>query len=460
MEVRWQLKWDKDSCIQEALKYQSRAEFQKAASGAWSAAHKNGWLEEICSHMEIGWQPKWDKDSCIQEALKYQSRAEFQKTASGAWSAAKKNGWLDEICSHMEIYGNLFKRCIYAFEFSDNYVYVGLTDNFGRRIREHLKSPDSPVFQHMKNTGLVPISINLHDYVNKIIAQQLESLYLKEYINKNWKILNKAKTGALGGKYLYWTKERCLEKSIECKTRTEFINRYNGAYASSVRNGWFDDVCSHMISPIALPTDWNLDILKVIAQNYKTRKEFATKSSTAYEYARKKQLLDIVCSHMCRPSQPQKWSFEALRAEAQKYKTKSEFQSQNSSAYSTASKKGILNDICTHMKSLRKAASYWTKEECRKRALLYKTKIEFKNQDGSAYATAVREKWIQDICSHMMRPKPKLKWTVDTLNIEAQKYDSIKRFKAESQSAYVTAGRLGLLKQICIHMCTNNHCKR
>ncbi len=39
----------------------------------------------------------------------------------------------------MEIIGNKFKRCIYAYEFSDNYVYVGLTLNLDKRNNRHLK---------------------------------------------------------------------------------------------------------------------------------------------------------------------------------------------------------------------------------------------------------------------------------------------------------------------------------
>ncbi|MBP1615742.1 MAG: hypothetical protein H6Q13_3190, partial [Bacteroidetes bacterium] len=313
----------------------------------------------------------------------------------------------------------------------------------------------SPVCHHMQKTNLRPIYKILHEYTDKILARQLEQSFLNDYINKGWNILNKAKTGSLGGQKLYWTKERCIEKAKEYLTRNKFSKECSGAYASSIKNNWLDEVCSHMVSLIASPRDWNLKILQEEAIKYNTRKEFFNKSNTAYEYARKKKWLDLICSHMIHPTPPKKWTLQALKEEALKYKTRREFGLKNSSAYSIASKEGFIAVVCSHMELQHKTANHWTKEKCQERAFLYQTKMEFKRKDGSAYTTAVREKWITEICSHMVKPEPKRKWTVEALFIEAQKYNSIKSFKAKSQSAYVTAGRLGVLKQVCMHMSMN-----
>mgnify|MGYP001596337430 FL=1 len=43
----------------------------------------------------------WDKDKCIEEALKYTKVSHFKKQSSGAYGGARRNGWLDECCSHM-----------------------------------------------------------------------------------------------------------------------------------------------------------------------------------------------------------------------------------------------------------------------------------------------------------------------------------------------------------------------
>ena len=91
--------WTKDKCKKEALKYKTKNEFQKGNSSAYSAAWKNEWLDDICEHMIEVKKPKgtWDnKDRCKEEALKYKTKSEFKKFSAGAYSAAYKNGWLDE----------------------------------------------------------------------------------------------------------------------------------------------------------------------------------------------------------------------------------------------------------------------------------------------------------------------------------------------------------------------------
>ena len=45
---------------------------------------------------------KWSKEAVANEALKYRSRKSFSKGSGGAYSAALKKGWIDEVCSHMK----------------------------------------------------------------------------------------------------------------------------------------------------------------------------------------------------------------------------------------------------------------------------------------------------------------------------------------------------------------------
>ena len=81
---------------------------------------------------------RWTKEKCLEEALKYNSRTDFFNSNGSAYNRSIRNGWLDEICSHMMVIGNLKKRAIYCFEFEDNHVYVGLTYNINKRRNEHL----------------------------------------------------------------------------------------------------------------------------------------------------------------------------------------------------------------------------------------------------------------------------------------------------------------------------------
>jgi hypothetical protein len=86
-----------------ALTCNSKEQLRNSYMGVYSALHRNGLLEEFCTHMIPLWEVKWDTVEKIQqEALKYNSRGEFKKYSSGAWGAARDLGILDTVCSHMK----------------------------------------------------------------------------------------------------------------------------------------------------------------------------------------------------------------------------------------------------------------------------------------------------------------------------------------------------------------------
>jgi hypothetical protein len=51
-----------------------------------------------------------------------------------------------------------------------------------------------------------------------------------------------------------------------------------------------------------------------------------------------------------------------------------------------------------------KPTGYWSFEMCREEALKYNTKYEFK-LNSVAYSAASKKKWINQICSHMKRKR-------------------------------------------------------
>jgi hypothetical protein len=92
------LKWDCDSCQKESLKYNTRNEFYKGSGSAYQSSRRNGWLDDICSHMIEILKPRgfWTKENCQKESLKYKTRNEFQKGSASAYQLSRRNGWLDE----------------------------------------------------------------------------------------------------------------------------------------------------------------------------------------------------------------------------------------------------------------------------------------------------------------------------------------------------------------------------
>lgn len=182
-----------------ALMCKTRGIFQKTYVNEYDYAHKKGWLETVCSHMEI-LQVSWTIDLCAIESIKYQTRKEFINGSYNAYQAALRHGWLDEICTHMKIPNSLdYLRIIYAYEFPDNYVYIGLTKDFKTREYARNNNINDPVTLHKNTTNKTPSIIYLTDYIPPLEAQNIEKEFIQEYKDNGWNILNRNSGGSLGG---------------------------------------------------------------------------------------------------------------------------------------------------------------------------------------------------------------------------------------------------------------------
>ena len=235
--------------------------------------------------MSYHYKDYWTKEKCQEIALSCKSRKEFHSKYRAAFNMSSNNNWLNEICSHMKPLNNN-KRCIYAYEFSDNYVYIGLTYNLNNRNNRHKKT--GSVYDHIKKTGLIPQIKQLTEFLIKDDAKIKENYYLEKYKKYGWNILNKAKTGSIGGITLIWTKEKCEEQALNCKTRTEFYKKYPSASGSALKNGWLDDICSHMKEIYKKRGYWNnYENCLNEAKKYTNIKNFRLKSKGAYDSLRK-----------------------------------------------------------------------------------------------------------------------------------------------------------------------------
>jgi len=138
----------------------------------------------------------------------------------------------------MRILPNFYKRLIYVYEFDDNSCYVGLTCDVERRHKQHMEDSNSSVNKKIVETGLKPKLVLKSEYIDIKECINLEEAILKEYKNLGFCILNKNKTGSIGGVNLYWNKERCIEEIKKYKTYSEFRKGSPGAHNSSFKKGW------------------------------------------------------------------------------------------------------------------------------------------------------------------------------------------------------------------------------
>jgi hypothetical protein len=96
--------WTLKACKTDALKYSARHEWAKHSKSAYSAAHRNNWLSSCCAHMSPSKSlpaGTWTLEACKTDALKYATRAEWDKNSRGAYAAALKKGWAEICCQHM-----------------------------------------------------------------------------------------------------------------------------------------------------------------------------------------------------------------------------------------------------------------------------------------------------------------------------------------------------------------------
>jgi hypothetical protein len=243
--------WTLEKCIDDSLKYTTKSDWIKNSAGAYDAAHRNGWLDICSKHMKIFTKPKgfWTLEHCQEDALKFTNKLEWAKISAGAYDAAIRNNWMELCCKHMISLGSKYRRLIYAFEFSDKSVYVGLTFNIEKRKSDHLLSNKSAVHKFIQKTKLDYEFKVLSDYLDRDNASIEEGKFLKIYKDNGWRILNRIKTGGLGGDIRKWTKETCIIEALKYSTKTDWINAPNASYQIAVKHDWFEDCCRHMIKP-------------------------------------------------------------------------------------------------------------------------------------------------------------------------------------------------------------------
>jgi len=266
-----EIKWTKDRCLEEASKYSKFRDFQTMSKSAYTSCLRNSWLDDIHKIFKLG--SYWTKDLCLEESKKYKTKTEFKKGSYQAYKSAYINCWLDEICEHMPKIGNLYKRCIYAFEFPDNNVYIGLTYNIDIIEKQHYISSKSQVNKHYIESGLEPKLVKLTDYIDVNLAKIKEGEYIQNYKNNNWYILNSQKAGNIGGNHKNITKEICNQEALKYIYLKDFRTEKPNLYKQIVRYKWYD-CCNFLIKTSPSKIKWTKEKCKEEALKYKTKTDF------------------------------------------------------------------------------------------------------------------------------------------------------------------------------------------
>lgn len=528
----------KDNCLIEARKHKTRTSFARNAPSAYENCLKNGW-EEAFAHMNLIYDYSITYEQCAAIAIKCKSQAQMQREYPKYYSYACRHHImqkifthlpkikpvtreqaieavgkcklrqefrfrfpreyrfavnhkiLDEICKDLPAMHDLSKRCIYAYEFPDMHVYVGLTCNIERRKREHLCESNSAVYLYSHKTNQTPKFQLKHDYVNYIEAKELEGIILREYTDNGWISLNRTGTGGIGCSGNAYSKiKACTERVKFCEDFNQFEERFPDAYRICVKYDLFDileEYLGERKGDVFIPkkgfrkkkvtTTLSANFVKRLkgrsvafrytddelleeAKKYRTRSEFSRRNDSAYRQARDRFFLEKLF-----PENVRFVSNERLSKEASQYNSRNEFKEGSNAHYQLAMKRGILDDICINMpyhgyrservmiareNKKNKTGKYWNSERIIEEAKKYDSISEFIEKSSGAYDAARNLGMIAQIKEFL--PPRITYWTNEMLAKEARKYNSKSDFMRHSRKAYNVAHRRGILDDICSHM--------
>lgn len=203
---------------------------------------------------------KYTKEVCFKISKQCSSRYEFQKLNQRAYQVSRINGWLDEM-THFEIPKRykpiecIKNNIVYVYEFPNNVVYIGRTNNLKKRHKEHKrihkhsngKISISQVLKYSQNNLLSILEPRiLKDNLTLSESRICEDDMCKKYQQDGYRLLNIAKTGAnsgsIGAALLYDDYNEILEKAKTCKSRSDFKKKFGGMYNASRRMKVFEKI--------------------------------------------------------------------------------------------------------------------------------------------------------------------------------------------------------------------------
>lgn len=299
-----------------------------------------------------GTYKKWNKTTCEQEARKYTYISDFRRRSGGACHVAQSNGWLKD-------YTWLKKRplqtadydkdtkYIYAYEFREQKaVYVGLTNSMIKRDWAHRNKNDSSVyrFAHENNCD-IPTPKQLEKNVPIYESGERESYWVEYYKERNWMLLNRAKTGerssSIGATFpLKWNKKAIRGKAKECDYNlTLFATLYPGAYEAIQSR--YKGLLNELFPNRVVHTHHTVEdaLLVVNKGNYTNRSQLRHDCIWAYRLLSANGLLDEIFG------KPKEYTKEEALKEADEYKSIEQIRLKNHLLWSYLRKNGLFSEL-------------------------------------------------------------------------------------------------------------------
>ena len=175
--------WDHNSVKEETLKYKTLKEFSLNSPSAYQYVIRNNIKENICKHFPK--QFRWTLDKCLAESKKYNYRSDFQKGSNGAYKWAHKNKKIDEVCKHMKVH-KYTPRGRFTYEGRKTILYYIKVNDFykiGIVIHEQYSNPEDSILKRRYGSDIKNgLNIEIIDYI--IFNEGTKAYDIEEYIKE------------------------------------------------------------------------------------------------------------------------------------------------------------------------------------------------------------------------------------------------------------------------------------
>lgn len=131
--------WTLERCQKSAQRFETKADWSRGESSAYSTAKQKGWMGDCCAHMlsrseaHTRANTKWDLEACRADALKHQTRKSWERANPPAYRRARIEGFLEKCCAHMQADKNTTDaNVVYIWQNMDDErgsYKVGITSN-------------------------------------------------------------------------------------------------------------------------------------------------------------------------------------------------------------------------------------------------------------------------------------------------------------------------------------------
>ena len=295
---------------------------------------------------------KWNKETCEQEAHKYEYIFDFRTKSPGACNVAQRNGWLDDYVWLKKLppkpndYDKDTKY-IYAYEFVDqNAVYVGLTNSIIKRDWQHRNSLNSSVNRFAANNDIeIPSPVKLEENIPIHESGKKEKFWVNYYKEQGWVILNRAKTGeresSIGIYYpIKWNKKAIREKAKECGYDLSLLmKQYPGAYGAILSR--YKGLLNELFPNRLIHTHHTIEdaLLVVKKGHYENRSQLRFDCLWAYRVLFENNMLDEVFG------KPEEYTREEALREADNYKSIEKIRLKNHSLWTYLKKNNLFNEL-------------------------------------------------------------------------------------------------------------------